>query len=301
MDLATAHDGLRPLMFSIAYRMLGSVAEAEDIVQEAFMRMHRSTQESGEVDNLDAYATTVTTRIAIDTLRSARHRREQYVGPWLPEPILVSDEDPSHRIELDETVSTAFLVLLESLTPVERAVFVLREVMGYDYEDIAPIVDKSATNCRQIFTRARKRIADGTPRFEPSAERRDQLAAQFVAALSASDVSGLERLLADDVVFVADGGGRAPAIQKPMLGAVAVARFLLGLMRQGERFGVRLEISHANGQPAMLTRGADGALLGVIALDVDGGRIVRMHNVLNPDKLGHLGEVGDLFALLAER
>ncbi|MFE6510999.1 RNA polymerase sigma-70 factor [Nocardioides sp. NPDC057767] len=298
MDLATAHDGLRPLMFSIAYRMLGSVAEAEDIVQEAFLRMHRSTE---QVDNLDAYATTVTTRIAIDTLRSARHRREQYVGPWLPEPILVSDEDPSHRIELDETVSTAFLVLLESLTPVERAVFVLREVMGYDYEDIAPIVDKSATNCRQIFTRARKRIADGTPRFEPSPERRDQLAAQFVAALSEKDISGLERLLADDVVFVADGGGRAPAIQKPMLGAVAVARFLLGLMRQGERFGVRLEVSHANGQPAMLTRGADGALLGVIALDVDGGRIVRMHNVLNPDKLGHLGEVGDLFALLAER
>jgi RNA polymerase sigma-70 factor (TIGR02957 family) len=285
-------------MFSIAYRMLGSVAEAEDIVQEAFLRMHRSSE---EVDNLDAYATTVTTRIAIDTLRSARHRREQYVGPWLPEPILVSDEDPSHRLELDETVSTAFLVLLESLTPVERAVFVLREVMGYDYDDIAPVVDKSATNCRQIFTRARKRIADGTPRFEPSPERRDRLAAQFVAALSASDVSGLERLLADDVVFVADGGGRAPAIQKPMLGAVAVARFLLGLMRQGERFGVRLELSHANGQPALLTRGADGALLGVIALDVDGGRIVRMHNVLNPDKLGHLGEVGDLFALLAER
>jgi len=298
VDLATAHDGLRPLMFSIAYRMLGSVAEAEDIVQEAFLRMHRSTE---EVDNLDAYATTVTTRIAIDTLRSARHRREQYVGPWLPEPILVSDEDPSHRLELDETVSTAFLVLLESLTPVERAVFVLREVLGYDYEDIAPVVDKSATNCRQIFTRARKRIADGTPRFDPSRERRDQLASQFVAALSASDIAGLERLLADDVVFVADGGGRAPAIQRPMLGAVAVTRFLLGLMRQGERFGVRLELSHANGQPAMLTRGADGALLGVIALDVDGGRIVRMHNVLNPDKLGHLGEVGDLFALLAER
>lgn len=298
MDLATAHDGLRPLMFSIAYRMLGSVAEAEDVVQEAFLRMHRSDE---EVDNLDAYATTVTTRIAIDTLRSARHRREQYVGPWLPEPILVSDEDPAHRLELDETVSTAFLVLLESLTPVERAVFVLREVLGYDYDDIAPIVDKSATNCRQIFTRARKRIADGTPRFDPSRERRDQLASQFVAALSASDISGLERLLADDVVFVADGGGRAPAIQKPMLGAVAVARFLLGLMRQGERLGVRLELSDANGQPAMLTRGADGALLGVIALDVDGGRIVRMHNVLNPDKLGHLGEVGDLFALLAGR
>ncbi|GGR64714.1 RNA polymerase sigma-70 factor (ECF subfamily) [Nocardioides luteus] len=301
MDLATAHDGLRPLMFSIAYRMLGSVAEAEDVVQEAFLRMHRAQQSGEDVDNLDAYATTVTTRVAIDTLRSARHRREQYVGPWLPEPILVTDEDPAHRFELDETVSTAFLVLLESLTPVERAVFVLREVIGYDYEEIAAVVDKSATNCRQIFTRARRRVADGTPRFDPSPERREELAARFVAALSASDVAGLERLLADDVVFVADGGGRAPAIQKPMLGAVAVARFLLGLMRQGERFGVRLELSYANGQPAMLTRGADGALLGVVALDVEDGRIVRLHNVLNPDKLGHLGQVGDLFALLGQR
>lgn len=288
-------------MFSIAYRMLGSVAEAEDVVQEAFLRMHRAQQSGEDVDNLDAYATTVTTRVAIDTLRSARHRREQYVGPWLPEPILVTDEDPAHRFELDETVSTAFLVLLESLTPVERAVFVLREVIGYDYEEIAAVVDKSATNCRQIFTRARRRVADGTPRFDPSPERREELAARFAAALSASDVAGLERLLADDVVFVADGGGRAPAIQKPMLGAVAVARFLLGLMRQGERFGVRLELSYANGQPAMLTRGADGALLGVVALDVEDGRIVRLHNVLNPDKLGHLGQVGDLFALLGQR
>ncbi len=304
--LADVHDDLRPLMFSIAYRMLGSVAEAEDVVQEALLRMHRSEQDGLDIDNVEAYATTVTTRLAIDALRSARLRRERYVGPWLPEPLVASTEaatgsaegDPAHRLELDETVSTAFLVLLETLTPVERAVFVLREVFGYDYEDIAAVVDKSASNCRQILARARKRIDDGKPRFDASRDHRDQLASQFLAAVSEGDVAGLERLLAEDVVFVGDGGGRAPAIQKPMVGALSVTRFLLGLMRQGERFGVRLDLVDANGQPALRTRAADDALLGVMTIDVDDGRIVRLHNVLNPDKLGHLGPVGDLTALL---
>ncbi|KAA1426730.1 RNA polymerase sigma-70 factor [Nocardioides antri] len=298
--LAEAHDELRPLMFSIAYRMLGSVVEAEDVVQEAFLRLHRSPQDG--VDNLEAYATTVTTRLAIDTLRSARVRRERYVGPWLPEPIVDSaDADPAHRLELDETVSTAFLVLLEALSPVERAVFVLREVIGYEYAEVAAVVDKSEANCRQIFARARKRINDGRPRFEASREDRDRLAAEFLAAISDGDLTGLERLLAEDVVFVGDGGGRAPAIQKPMTGAVSVARFLLGLMRQGERFGVLLDLVHANGQPALRTRAADGALLGVMTIDVDADRIVGLHNVLNPDKLGHLGPVGDLNTLLGRR
>lgn len=301
-DLADAHDELRPLMFSIAYRMLGSVVEAEDVVQEAFLRMHRSAQDGLEVANLDAYATTVTTRLAIDTLRSARVRREQYVGPWLPEPIVdagdVDSLDPAHRLVLDETVSTAFLVLLEALTPVERAVFVLREVIGYEYDEIAAVVDKSEANCRQIFARARKRINDGRPRFDASAEHRDRLASQFIAAITDGDVAGLERLLADDVVFVGDGGGRAPAIQKPMVGGLAVTRFLLGLMRVGERFGVLLEHATANGQPALVTRAADGVLLGVMTIDVEDGRIARLHNVINPDKLGHLGPVGDLTALL---
>jgi RNA polymerase sigma-70 factor (ECF subfamily) len=306
IDLAKVHDDLRPLMFSIAYRMLGSVAEAEDVVQEAFLRMHRSGQDGPGVDNPEAYAATVTTRLAIDTLRSARVRRERYVGPWLPEPLVAStdvasgsaDGDPAHRVELDETVSTAFLVLLEALTPVERAVFLLREVIGYDYEEIAAVVDKSAANCRQIFTRAKKRINDGKPRFDASREHRDRLAAQFLAAITEGDVAGLERLLADDVVFVGDGGGRAPAVQKPMIGSLSVTRFLLGLMRQGERFGVRLDLVDANGQPALRTRAADGALLGVMTIDIDAGQIVRLHNVLNPDKLCHLGPVGDLTALL---
>lgn len=165
VPLAEAHDTLRPLMFSVAYRMLGSVAEAEDVVQEAFLRLHRSAPD--DVVNLEAYATTVTTRLALDTLRSARVRRETYVGPWLPEPVVDSlDADPAHRVELDDTVSTAFLLLLETLTPVERAVFVLREAMGYEYREIAEVVDKSEANCRQILARARRRVDDGSPRFE---------------------------------------------------------------------------------------------------------------------------------------
>lgn len=301
MDLAAAHDELRPLMFSIAYRMLGSVTEAEDVVQEAFLRLHRSSQEGALVDNLEAYATTVTTRLAIDTLRSARVRREQYVGPWLPEPILTgaADTDPAHRLELDDTVSTAFLVLLEALTPVERAVFVLREALGYDYGEIAAVVDRSETNCRQILARARRRLEDGTPRFNASREQRDRLAGRFLEAVGGGDLAGLERLLADDVVFVGDGGGRAPAIQKPMVGALTVARFLLGLARRGNGFGVRLDLVEANGQPALRTLGADGALLSIMTIDVEGSRIVRLHNLINPDKLSHLGVVGDLTALLA--
>jgi RNA polymerase sigma-70 factor (ECF subfamily) len=299
IDLSRAHDDLRPLMFSIAYRMLGSVVEAEDVVQEAFLRLHRSSLDT--VDNLEAYATTVTTRLAIDTLRSARIRRERYVGPWLPEPIVDSaDADPAQRVELDETVSTAFLVLLEALSPVERAVFVLREVIGYEYVEIAAVVDKSEANCRQIFARAKQRIDVGKPRFEASREDRDRLAAEFLAAISDGDLTGLERLLAEDVVFVGDGGGRAPAIQKPMTGALAVARFLLGLMRQGDRLGVLLDLVRANGQPALRARDAEGALLGVMTIDVDADRIVGLHNVLNPDKLRHLGPVGDLNTLLGQ-
>jgi RNA polymerase sigma-70 factor (ECF subfamily) len=303
IDLAAAHDELRPLMFSIAYRMLGSVTEAEDVVQEAFLRMHRGGRGGEAVDNLDAYATTITTRLAIDALRSARVRRERYVGPWLPEPLVIAagtsgsaDDDPARRIELDETVSTAFLVLLEALTPVERAVFVLREVLDYSYDEIATIVDKSPANCRQILTRAKKRVDDARPRFDVAREDRERLAGQFLAAVAGGDLAGLERLLADDVVFAGDGGGRAPAILKPMVGSLGVARFLLGLIRQGQRFDIGLDLVEVGGHPALRTRAVDGALLGVMSIDVADGRIVRLHNVVNPDKLGHLGPVGDLFA-----
>lgn len=286
-------------MFSIAYRMLGSVAEAEDVVQEGLLKMHRAVTQGQELESPDAFATTVTTRLAIDALRSARMRREHYVGPWLPEP-LVEDRapDPAGRIELDDSVSVAMLMLMETLTPQERAVFILREALAYDYADIAVIVERSQATCRQLFVRARKHLEQGRPRFEASQERRDELAAAFLAAVRGGGLEELERLLADDVVFHGDGGGKAPAIQKPMHGAVAVARFLLGLVRRGGPMGVRLELTHANGQPAALTIGPSGELLGVLAIDVAQGRIVGLHNQINPDKLAHLGHVGDLNALM---
>ena len=298
---ALQHDRLRPLMFSIAYRMLGSVAEAEDVVQEAFLRMHRSRLGGTEVGSPDAFATTVTTRLAIDALRSARRRREVYVGSWLPEPLLDSDADPAHRVEMDETVSFALLLLLERLTPVERAVFVLREVLGYGYAEIAEVVGRSDANCRQLLRRARAHLAAEDARYDPSPESRGALSEAFLAAVRGGDVASLERLLADDVTFYGDGGGKAPAVTKPVQGAVAVARFLAGLSRQGARLDVELAVAAANGQPALRLVGSDGALLGVMVLRVVDGVVATVYNQINPDKLAHLGPVGDLAAMLEQR
>ncbi|WP_240477312.1 RNA polymerase sigma-70 factor [Jiangella muralis] len=297
-DLAVAHDDLRPLMFSVAYRMLGSVSEAEDVVQEAFLRMHRA---GTHADNPEAYATTVTTRLAIDALRSARHRREQYVGPWLPEPLLVSDDDPARRVEQTESLSTAFLVVLETLSPVERAVFLLREVFGYGYAEIAAIVERSEANCRQLMTRARKHVEERRPRFDESREHRDELARTFFAALNDGDVAALERLLAEDVEFQGDGGGKTAALRKPLVGALQVARFLAGLGRTGVQIGTTLAPVTVNGQPGFRVSGPDGAVVGVLSLTITDGRVVGLHNQINPDKLQHLGAVGDLNALLSER
>jgi RNA polymerase sigma-70 factor (TIGR02957 family) len=291
-DIATEqHDQLRPLMFSIAYRMLGSVAEAEDIVQEAFLRMHGAA--ANDVRSSEAYASTVTTRLAIDHLRSARVRREQYVGSWLPEPLLtsVADDDPAVRAELADTLSMAFLVMMESLSPVERAVFLLREVFGYEYADIAEIVEKSVPNCRQIFTRARQRIADRRPRFEVSHERRDQLAQQFFAATETGDIAALEQLLADDVAFYGDGGGKAPAVAKPVEGRSQVARFVLGILRQLATLDGHLEPAEVNGQPGARLVDSTGRLGAVLELTIADGHVQEIRNVLNPDKLGHLGEL----------
>jgi RNA polymerase sigma-70 factor (TIGR02957 family) len=300
-DLAAAHDELRPLMFSVAYRMLGSVAEAEDVVQDAFLRMHRSMRNGCRPESPEAYATTVATRLAIDTLRSARHRRETYVGPWLPEPLVESDaDDPARRIEMDETVSLAFLVVLERLSPVERAVFLLRDVFGYAYGDIARVVGKSETNCRQQLLRARRHIDAARPRFEAHSEEHRALTERFLTAVREGDVDGLERLLADDVVFYGDGGGKAPAIQEPLRGVTKVARFVAGLARRGEPLGVGMEPALANGQPALRLLGPDGVLLGILGLEIAGGHVVALRNQINPDKLAHLGQVGDLNALMAE-
>ncbi|PRZ41152.1 RNA polymerase sigma-70 factor (ECF subfamily) [Antricoccus suffuscus] len=305
--IAQAHDDLRPLMFSIAYRMLGSVAEAEDVVQEAFFRMTRAETDGATPVNLDAWATTVTTRLAIDNLRSARVRREMYVGPWLPEPLVdgrgpmlpVAEPaaGPSEQVETRDDVSFAMLTLMETLTPVERAVFILREALGYDYPAIAEVVEASEVACRQHFSRARRYLESGRPRFEASAARREELAAAFLEAVRGGSLRELEALLADDVTFWGDGGGKAPAIQKPMQGALPVARFLLGLVRRGDPLGVSLVPAQANGQPAFLTLGPAGELYGVLALDIVDGRIVSLRNQINPDKLAHLGGVGDINSL----
>lgn len=298
-DLAASHDDLRPLMFSIAYRMLGSVAEAEDIVQDAFLRIHEHGLTGSRVESPEAFATTVTTRLAIDALRSARRRRERYVGPWLPEPLVANDDNPARRIEMDETVSVAFLLVLERLSPGERAVFLLREVFGYGYPEIAQVLDRTEAACRQLMARARRHLSEAQPRFEPSAERREELAQRFFAALQGDDLEGLERLLADDVVFYGDGGGRAPAIRKPLRGGVAVARFLMSLSRRGDQLGVRVEPVVANAEPAARLLDSDGAMLGVLTLHVVGDRVAMIGNQINPAKLAHLGRVGDMFALLA--
>ncbi|WP_199520981.1 RNA polymerase sigma-70 factor [Jiangella anatolica] len=300
-DLAVSHDDLRPLMFSVAYRMLGSVSEAEDVVQEAFLRMYRAGESGTRADNPEAYATTVTTRLAIDALRSARHRRERYVGEWLPEPLLAVDDDPARRVEETETISTAFLVVLETLSPLERAVFLLREVFGYGYAEIAAVVERSEASCRQLMTRARKHIDERRPRFEPSGDRHDELAKTFLAALRDGDVGALERLLAADVVFHGDGGGKTAAVRKPLTGALQVARFLANLGRTGAELGVVLTPATVNGQPGTLVTAPDGDLLGVLSLTIADGHVVGVHNQINPDKLHHLGPVGDLNALLNQR
>jgi len=286
-------------MFSIAYRMLGSVTEAEDVVQEAFLRIHTSAIGGNVVVNPEAFATTITTRLAIDALRSARAKREQYVGEWLPEPLITSvDEDPARHIEMDETVSIAFLTLLERLTPIERAVFLLREVFGYSFAEIAEVVSRSEANCRQLLVRARRRIDQARPRFVPASDRAATLSRKFFAAIKDGDLDELVQMLADDVVFYGDGGGKAPALATPLRGATAVARFLIGVGHRGGRFGMQVELISANGQPAARYTAPGGLIIAVVCLEIVGDRIHAVRNQVNPDKLAHLGPVGDMNALL---
>jgi RNA polymerase sigma-70 factor (ECF subfamily) len=274
---------VRDLLFSIAYRMLGSVAEAEDVVQEAYVR--RAT--AGEVEHERAFMTTVVTRLAIDVLRSARVRREAYVGEWLPEP-LVEDDAPG-LVESAESVSLAMLTLLERLSPVERAVFVLRESFDFSFAEIAQIVEKSEDNCRQILTRARRRVGEDRPRFDADPAEGRALATRFLAAARNGDLDGLVAMLAPQAVLIGDGGGRARALPRPMVGAAAVARALVGFYGQVDEWGVTLQPAWINGQPGFRTVDADGLLVNVVSLDIQDGRVIAIRSVLNPDKLGHLG------------
>jgi RNA polymerase sigma-70 factor, ECF subfamily len=301
MDEGDAYRELRPLLFSIAYRMVGSVSEAEDLVQEAFLRLHRALADGAEIASPKAYLSAVTTRLAIDHLRSARVRRERYVGAWLPEPLVTGAEaDPASHAETADSLSLAFLVLLERLSPLQRAVFLLHEVFGYGYAEIAGLVGRSEDNCRQIAARARRHVEAGRPRFESSRRQREELARRFFAAVEQGDTEGLVGLLADDVVMYGDGGGKAPALATPVHGATRVARFLVGLARRGAAAGIRIRPAEVNGHPGLLAIDPDGRLLGVLALDIADGGVQTVRSMVNPDKLRHLGPVGDLSALLAD-
>jgi RNA polymerase sigma-70 factor (TIGR02957 family) len=294
---------LRPAAFAIAYRMLGSVAEAEDVVQEALLRVHRALDGGERIESPRAYVATVVTRLAIDQLRSARARRETYAGEWLPEP-LVTDAagDPARHAEMADSLSLAFLVLLESLSPEQRAVLLLHDVFDYGYEEIARIVGKSQDNVRQLATRARRHVEERRPRFDASQEQRDELARRFFAAAEHGDVGALETLLAHDVVLHGDGGGKVPALARSLHGRSRVARTLLAWMRHGARIpGAAIRQVEVNGQPGALLLDGDGGLISVMALEIADGQVRGVSSIVNPDKLAHLGPVADLRALLARR
>ena len=293
-------EDLRPRAFGIAYRMLGSVSDAEDVVQEAMLRLHRAAAAGERIDSPPAYLSTVVTRLAIDELRSARSRRETYTGEWLPEPLVGSaNDDPALKEEMADSLSVAFLVLLESLSPEQRAVFLLRDVLDYPYERIAEIVGKSEAAVRQLAVRARRHVEERRPRFESSREQQERLAQTFFDAVDQGDLASLEAVLAADVELHGDGGGKAPAIARPVTGRSRVARTLLAWARAGLRFGgATFERVAVNGQPGAIVRDGESRVVSVLALDVAGGQIRGVSSVVNPDKLRHLGEVANLGELL---
>jgi RNA polymerase sigma-70 factor (TIGR02957 family) len=300
----TGAAGYRPLLFSIAYGMTGSVGDAEDIVQDAFLGLTRARQAGTTIADPKAYLTTAVTRLGINHLSSARVRRETYVGDWLPEPVVVPADGPgpAEHAELADSLSMAFLVLLEALSPVERAVFMLREVFGYGYPEVARITGKTEVNCRQIFARARQRIAAGGQARDsaPSPARRaegEELARRFFEAAAGGDMDALFGMLAPDVVFHGDGGGKAGVVTKPLAGRQRVVRLLVGLLRRARALGASLRLAWVNGQPGAVMSDADGRVIGVVALDTADGVVQTIRSVVNPDKLGHLGPVSDVARL----
>jgi RNA polymerase sigma-70 factor, ECF subfamily len=286
---------LRPLMFSIAYRMLGSVAEAEDIVQEAFLRYHRAAAQPAGVESPKAFLSAVTTRLSIDELRSARVRRESYPGEWLPEPLLTGDEaDPADAAAQADSLSMAFLLLLERLSPVERAVFLLHDVFSYGYGEIAVIVGKSEANCRQLAARARRHITEGKPRFEASPGKQAELAERFFRAVGAGDMDSLVAMLAEDVVLYGDSGGVSPSWPRPIAGRDKVGRLIAALGDQMRALSVTVRPAEVNGQAGGVCVDRDGRLINVFVLDIAGGQVQTIRSVISRDKLRHIGPLADL-------
>ncbi|MFH8681563.1 RNA polymerase sigma-70 factor [Streptomyces lydicus] len=295
MSKVEEFEELRPLLFSIAYRILGSVSEAEDAVQETWLRFDASATRP---TSAKAFLSAAVTRISIDVLRSARVRREEYVGPWFPEPLLSDPyQDPARSVELADSVSMAALLLLERLSPLERAVFLLREVFGFGFDEVAAAVGRSEAACRQLLVRARRHMAAGRPRFAADGQERQELATRFFDALSNGEVDGLQKLLAADVELVGDGGGKAPQLARAVMGAENVARLLGTVFPWLLRIDVTFEQHEVNGQPGAVFRDRDGKILHTLALEVLDGRIRTIRTVINPDKLGHLGPVADAWAI----
>jgi RNA polymerase sigma-70 factor, ECF subfamily len=298
MTRAEEFEELRPLLFAIAYRILGSVAEAEDAVQEAWLRYEASP---AQPTSAKAFLSAVVTRVSIDVLRSARVRREEYVGQWFPEPLLTDPyQDPERSAELADSVSMAALLLLERLSPLERAVFVLREVFGFGFGEVASAVGRSESACRQLAVRARRHMDAGRPRFEADRRERDELASRFFDALREGDVEGLRELLAADVQLVGDGGGKAPTLARSIIGAEKVSRVLASVFPWLVRIDVTLEPREVNGQPGAIFRDRDNRVLLTVTLDVLDGQIQAIRSVSNPDKLGHVGPVADAWAVARE-
>jgi RNA polymerase sigma-70 factor (ECF subfamily) len=298
MTRAEEFEELRPLLFAISYGLLGSVTEAEDAVQETWLRYQCSATQP---TSTKAFLSAVVTRISIDVLRSARSRREAYVGEWFPEPVLTDPyEDPARSAELADSLSTAALLLLERLSPLERAVFVLREVFGFSFPEIASAVGRSEAASRQLAVRARRHMEAGRPRFEADRREREEIAKRFIAAVREGDVDGLVELLAADVQIVGDSGGKAPQWGRGVFGVANVSRVLATIVPAFFRIGAVVELHELNGEPGAIVRDRDGKIFNTMALDVADGRVQRIRAVLNPDKLRHLGPVADGWAVLRE-
>ena len=280
-------DDYRPQLFSIAYRMLGTVMDAEDVVQDAWVR-HQALETPPE--NPSAYLRKIVTNLSLDRLKSARAQREQYIGEWLPEPILTSDDSPVDSVQRAESISMALLVVLESLSPLERAVFILRDVFDYEYTEIALTLERSESACRKLFSRAREHIQAARPRFDVPQEVHDRLVSQFIEAAQQGNMQGVVSLLADDAVLYSDGGGVVSAATRPLHGRDTIFAFLSGLYAKMQRDGnnFTLEAIQLNGQMGLLMRDSAGQIMMAVTFETDSTQIIAIRLVRNPDKLRRL-------------